>query len=136
MALEPFRNVPAPDEQSRSPSEAASMDDLAFLKTGGRVRIDLDKRTANVFVGRIPKKFSRPASSINYPCRSFPSTDGVPLGLGLAPGGRIQKPRGQLPVSCMFNDVLANQLAHDLRRRQVPFRADFLEYLLFSRVDE
>src|SRR5579859_94027 len=60
----------------------------------------------------------------------------VTLSLGLSLCRGIHEPRGQLPVSRVFHDVLANQLSHDLRGRQIPFCADLLEYLFLSRIDE
>jgi len=47
-----------------------------------------------------------------------------------------QQPGRQRPVAGMLDDVLADQLPHHLRRRQVLLGADFLEHGLLARIEE
>lgn len=98
-------------------------------------------RQTSIASRNVLKKFSRPTRPTMCAFSGFPSRRelapvGIALSLGLAPRGCIDEPGGQLPVSRMFDDVLANQLSHDLRRRQILFCADLLEYLFLSRVDQ
>ena len=48
----------------------------------------------------------------------------------------VCQPVGQFSVACMFQNVLPDQFAYDLRYRQVLLGADFLKNLFFSGVDE